>query len=64
MRPADFSPRWSSIRMLQEAWPAAIPYLTGWHGLRPALLLSTPLAAGPAGVFEDLLKITSWTYRE
>ena len=23
-----------------------------------------PLAAGPAGVFEDLLKITSWTYRE
>ena len=23
-----------------------------------------PLAAGPTGVFEDLLKIASWTYRE
>ncbi len=31
---------------------------------RVRLAAFDPLAGGPAGVFEDLLKITSWTYRE
>ncbi len=31
---------------------------------RARLARFDPLAAGSAGVFEDLLKITSWTYRE
>jgi hypothetical protein len=31
---------------------------------RGRLTAFDPMAAGPAGVFEDLLKITSWTYRQ
>lgn len=31
---------------------------------RARLATFDPLADGPAGVFEDLLRITSWTYRE
>jgi hypothetical protein len=33
-----------------------------WAQVR--LVAFDPLVAGPTGVFEDLLKITSWTYRE
>jgi hypothetical protein len=31
---------------------------------RGRLAAFDPMAAGPAGVFEDILKITSWTYRQ
>jgi hypothetical protein len=42
-----------------------LPTLSDWLAWAQARLAAfDPLVAGPAGVFEDLLNITSWTYRE